>query len=221
MKNKNLIYVAIGLGAGVFAYYYFCRKKYRLNGVAGNITEGDELSSESASEDGKPISGSYNPTGRALAPPPLSNPISIIREIIAPISTVFTNPSSTTGTTNPVTTPILATGTTTPISKTDTTSPVISTGTTSPVISTGTTSPVITTDTTSPVISTGTTSPVITTDATSVDKPALTTDVITKENAIAPTRTLATDIKTTEPIKSGFDGMGQLCFEVGECLYDL
>jgi len=203
MKNKNLIYVAIGLGAGVFAYYYFCRKKYRLNGVAGNITEGDELSSESASEDGKPISGSYNPTGRALAPPPLSNPISIIREIIAPISTVFTNPSSTTGTTNPVTTPILATGTTTPISKTDTTSPVISTGTTSPVISTGTTSPVITTDT------------------TSVDKPALTTDVITKEIAIAPTRTLATDIKTTEPIKSGFDGMGQLCFEVGECLYDL
>jgi len=185
MKNKNLIYVAIGLGAGVFAYYYFCRKKYRLNGVAGNITEGDELSSESASEDGKPISGSYNPTGRALAPPPLSNPISIIREIIAPISTVFTNPSSTTGTTNPVTTPILATGTTTPISKTDTTSPVISTGT------------------------------------TSVDKPALTTDVITKEIAIAPTRTLATDIKTTEPIKSGFDGMGQLCFEVGECLYDL
>ena len=151
MKNKNLIYVAIGLGAGVFAYYYFCRKKYRLNGVAGNITEGDELSSESASEDGKPISGSYNPTG----------------------------------TTNPVRTPILATGTT------------------------------------SPVISTGTTSPVITTDATSVDKPALTTDVITKENAIAPTRTLATDIKTTEPIKSGFDGMGQLCFEVGECLYDL
>ena len=194
MKNKNLIYVAIGLGAGVFAYYYFCRKKYRLNGVAGNITEGDELSSESASEDGKPISGSYNPTGRALAPPPLSNPISIIREIIAPISTVFTNPSSTTGTTNPVTTPILATGTTTPISKTDTTSPVISTGTTSPVI---------------------------TTDTTSVDKPALTTDVITKEIAIAPTRTLATDIKTTEPIKSGFDGMGQLCFEVGECLYDL
>jgi len=169
MKNKNLIYVAIGLGAGVFAYYYFCRKKYRLNGVAGNITEGDELSSESASEDGKPISGSYNPTG----------------------------------TTNPVRTPILATGTT------------------SPVISTGTTSPVITTDTTSPVISTGTTSPVITTDATSVDKPALTTDVITKEIAIAPTRTLATDIKTTEPIKSGFDGMGQLCFEVGECLYDL
>jgi hypothetical protein len=194
MKNKNLIYVAIGLGAGVFAYYYFCRKKYRLNGVAGNITEGDELSSESASEDGKPISGSYNPTGRALAPPPLSNPISIIREIIAPISTVFTNP---------VTTPILATGTTTPISKTDTTSPVISTGTTSPVISTGITSQVITTDT------------------TSVDKPALTTDVIKKEIAIAPTRTLATDIKTTEPIKSGFDGMGQLCFEVGECLYDL
>ena len=81
----------------------------------------------------------------------------------------------------------------------------------------------VTTSVTTPITTPVTTS--VTTSVerpitTSVDKPSLTKEILTKEIEIAPTRTIS-DIKTSEPMKVGFDGVGQLCFEVGDCLYDL
>ena len=200
MKNKNLIYVALGLGAGIFAYYYFCRKKYVASVGEGNLTDGGQLANENEGGDDKPVVSISNPTGRELAPPPI-NPVSVIREIITPTSTLSSTPITTTAsntTANPVTSTI---------------SPVIAP--ISPSSSTSVTTPV-SKPATMP-ISTSVDKPL----AISIEKPALTTEPISKEISIAPTRTLTTDLKTSEPLKVGFDGVGQLCFEVGECLNDL
>lgn len=202
-QNKNLIYVALGLGAGVFAYYYFCRRKYKINGN-GDIVANGEVESSNVNPS--------NPTGRELAPPPISKPITFIKEIVSPIlnstgtGTTSTNTTSTTPATasveKPSTTPV-----TTPVTTTVLTP--ITTSVDKPV-----TTSVITPVTTS--VTTSVDRPI----TTPVDKPALTKEVLTKEIEIVPTRTIS-DVKTSEPVKVGFDGIGQMCFEVGDCLYDL
>jgi hypothetical protein len=202
-QNKNLIYVALGLGAGVFAYYYFCRRKYKINGNGEIVANGDV---ESSNVDPS------NPTGRELAPPPISKPITFIKEIVSPI--INSTGTGTTSTNTTSTTPVTAS-----VDKPSTmpvTMPVATPVTTS--VDKPVTTPV-TTSVTTPVTTSVTTSvdrPI----TTPVDKPALTKEVLTKEIEIVPTRTIS-DVKTSEPMKVGFDGMGQLCFEVGDCLYDL
>jgi hypothetical protein len=185
-QNKNLIYVALGLGAGIFAYYYFCRRKYKINGNGEIIADGDV---ESSNVDPS------NPTGRELAPPPISKPITFIKEVVSPIfnstGTSSTNTTSTTSGTTSVTTPVSA-----PVDKPSTTS--------------------VTTPVTTP-ITTSVERPI----TTPIDKPSLTKEILTKEIPLAPTRNEITEIQSKEPLKVGFDGVGQLCFEVGECLYDL
>jgi hypothetical protein len=202
-QNKNLIYVALGLGAGVFAYYYFCRRKYKINGNGEIIANGDvEPSNVNPS----------NPTGRELAPPPISKPITFIKELVSPILN-----STGTGTTSTNTTS--ATPVTASVEKPSTTP--VTTPVTTTVLTPITTSvdKPVTTSVTTPVTTSVTTSvdrPI----TTPVDKPALTKEVLTKEIEIVPTRTIS-DVKTSEPMKVGFDGVGQMCFEVGDCLYDL
>lgn len=195
-QNKNLIYVALGLGAGVFAYYYFCRRKYKINSNGEIIADGESSNVNPS-----------NPTGRELAPPPISNPITFIKELVSPTNTSTgtstTNTTSTTSVATPVSTPISV-----PVDKPSTTT--VTTPVTTPVTTT------VTTPVTTPV-TTSVDRPI----TTPVDKPAPTKEILTKEIAIEPIRTEITDVKSREPIKVGFDGVGQLCFEVGDCLYDL
>ena len=201
-QNKNLIYVALGIGAGIFAYYYFCRRKYKINGNGEIIADGDV---ESSNVDPS------NPTGRELAPPPISKPITFIKEVVSPIfnstGTSSTNTTSTTSSTTSVTTPVSA-----PVDKPSTTS--VTTPVTTSVDKPVTTS--VITPVTTP-ITTSVERPI----TTPIDKPSLTKEILTKEIPLAPTRNEITEIQSKEPLKVGFDGVGQLCFEVGDCLYDL
>ena len=41
MKNKSLIYLALGIGAGYIAYYFLCKKKKTLFGAEKKLSESD------------------------------------------------------------------------------------------------------------------------------------------------------------------------------------
>lgn len=162
MKNKNALYIVLGIGAGIVAYYLFCKKKSEEGQV--------EVKSE-----GEPVSKKVPPTGGGSTP--ISTPKLITPKVITPILT------------------------TTPL--------VVNVSTTSPATTTTATSgKVDITPVTSPVSSTTTTRPT-TTSEVSV-KPTTTTAPTTTTTAIS------TPLKT-----SSFEGIGQQCFEVGECLNDL
>jgi hypothetical protein len=201
MKNKNALYVVLGISAGVVAYYIFCKNKNnkRLVGVASDNT-GE-----------KPVETKTNKGG-------------IGGGIFSPVIPKYTTPVATT-------TPLVVNVTSTPSTGTSVSTTPTSTSVTTPT-STSVTTPVITpvsTPITTPVstpISDVVTKPLI--ETTSSTKPVLTTDVISKpmsvtdlSNSTTPvTRVDATRVDATQ-IKSSFQGVGQLCFEVGDCLYDL
>ena len=174
MQNKNALYIVLGIGAGVVAYYLFCKKK---------IEEKASGEPDAKAED-KPTPSKAVAGGGGVFTP-------VMPKYVTPIAT--TTPLVVNVTSTPSTTPVTASTT---ASKTDTT--LISNPVISPVSS------VTTTD-----------RPVLSSDA--VTKPA--TSPITTPTTTTATTTTAT---ATTPIKtSSFEGIGQQCFEVGECLYDL
>ena len=193
MKNKNALYVVLGISAGVVAYYIFCKNKNnkRLVGVASDNT-GE-----------KPVETKTNKGG-------------IGGGIFSPVIPKYTTPVATT-------TPLVVNVTSTPSTGTSVSTTPTSTSVTTPVITPVSTP--ITTPVSTP-ISDVVTKPLI--ETTSSTKPVLTTDVISKpmsvtdlSNSTTPvTRVDATRVDATQ-IKSSFQGVGQLCFEVGDCLYDL
>ena len=197
MKNKNALYVVLGISAGVVAYYIFCKNKNnkRLVGVA----------SDSTGE--KPVETKKNKVGvgggggifSSVAPKPVIPVATTTPLVVNVTSTPNTGTSvTTTPTTTPVTKPAME---------------VVSKPTLEP------TSPPL------PVLATEVVSKQ-TLEPTSPTKPA--TEVISKpisvndlSNSTTPvTRVDATRVDATQ-IKSSFQGVGSLCFEVGDCLYDL
>jgi hypothetical protein len=203
MKNKNALYVVLGISAGVVAYYIFCKNKNnkRLVGVASDNT-GE-----------KPVETKTNKGG-------------IGGGIFSPVIPKYTTPVATT-------TPLVVNVTSTPSTGTSVSSTPTTTSVTTPT-STSVTTP-ITTPVTTP-ISTPVSTPVSTTISDVVSKPTLeptsptkpATEVISKpisvtelSNSTTPvSRVDATRVDATQ-IKSSFQGVGSLCFEVGDCLYDL
>jgi len=177
MKNKNALYVVLGISAGVVAYYIFCKNKNnkRLVGVASDSTGEKPVETKKNKVGVGGGGGIFSP----VAPKP-----------VIPIAT---------------TTPLVVNVTSTPNTGTS----VSTTPTTTPV-----TKPAM------EVVSKPTLEP------TSPTKPA--TEVISKpisvndlSNSTTPvTRVDATRVDATQ-IKSSFQGVGSLCFEVGDCLYDL
>jgi len=197
MKNKNALYVVLGISAGVVAYYIFCKNKNnkRLVGVASDSTGEKPVETKKNKVGVGGGGGIFSP----VAPKPVI-PIATTTPLVVNVtSTPNTGTSvSTTPTTTPVTKPAME---------------VVSKPTLEP---TSTPLPVLATE----VVSKPTLEP------TSPTKPA--TEVISKpisvndlSNSTTPvTRVDATRVDATQ-IKSSFQGVGSLCFEVGDCLNDL
>ena len=159
MKNKNALYVVLGISAGVVAYYIFCKNKNnkRLVGVA----------SDSTGE--KPVETKKNKVGVGGG-----------GGIFSPVAP----------------------------------KPVIPVATTTPLVVNVTSTP----NTGTSVSTTPTTTPVTKPAMEVVLKPISVNDL---SNSTTPvTRVDATRVDATQ-IKSSFQGVGSLCFEVGDCLYDL
>jgi hypothetical protein len=173
MKNKNALYIVLGIGAGVVAYYLFCKKK---NNEALTEVKSDEKSEKPATS--KAVAGVG---GGGFTP--------VMPKYVTPVAT---------------TTPLVVNVTSTP--STPTTTPTATAVTPSKVDVALVSSPV------SVSTSTATTRPVLASEV--VEKP-ITTPITT------PTTTTTTTATATELKRSSFEGVGQQCFEVGECLYDL
>lgn len=201
MKNKNALYVVLGISAGVVAYYIFCKNKNnkRLVGVASDSTGEKPVETKKNKVGVGGGGGIFSP----VAPKPVI-PIATTTPLVVNVtSTPNTGTSvSTTPTTTPVTKPAME---------------VVSKPTLEPTLEPS--SPI------KPVLSTDVVSkPTI--EPTSPTKPAM--EVVSKpisvtelSNSTTPvTRVDATRVDATQ-IKSSFQGVGSLCFEVGDCLYDL
>lgn len=181
MKNKNALYIVLGIGAGVVAYYLFCKNKKALTQVKSDDTGGTPVES-------KVVKGGF---GGGISSP-------IAPKYVTPVAT---------------TTPLVVNVTSTP------------TGT-SVSTPTSTTTPIATTTATTPIKEDVSivSKPISTSTSTPETKPVLTTEVIaTKPMPITDLNNKPTDIIRVDAtqIKSSFQGVGQQCFEVGECLYDL
>jgi hypothetical protein len=161
MNNNNILYVALGLGAGILAYFILCKNKVK-NEEVEQIQETEE----------KPNRLGNMPV-TTFAKPKYFTPVATTTPLVVNVTT--TKPATTT--TSPTTT------------------------TTSTVAS----APVTTTSTVKPTTETAVAP---TTTTTSTLKP-LTETVSTATMTSAPT------------VKLAFDGVGQHCFEVGDCLHDL
>jgi hypothetical protein len=196
MKNKNALYVVLGISAGVVAYYIFCKNKNnkRLVGVASNnIGEKPVETKTNKVGVGGGGGGIFSP----VAPKPVI-PIATTTPLVVNVTSTPTTTPTTTPVTTPVTKPLME---------------VVSKPTLEPISAP---LPVLATD----VVSKPTLEP------TSPTKPA--TEVISKpisvtelSNSTTPvSRVDATRVDATQ-IKSSFQGVGSLCFEVGDCLYDL
>ena len=163
MKNKNALYIVLGIGAGVVAYYLFCKKKNeeKASGEPDAKTEDKPTPSKAVAGGG----GVFTP---------------VMPKYVTPIAT---------------TTPLVVNVTSAP--------------------STPTPTPTATAVTPSKVDVGLVSTPV----STSTTRPILSSELVSKPIPLpAPTTTTAT---ATELKRSSFEGVGQQCFEVGECLYDL
>lgn len=170
MKNKNGLYIVLGIGAGVVAYYLFCKKK---NSEGLTEVKSDEKSEKPVTS--KAVAGGGG--GGGIFSP-------VVPKSVTPIAT---------------TTPLVVNVTSTPSTPTPT-----ATAVTPSKVDVGLVSTPVSTTTTSTIRP-------VSISETSV-KPITTTATTT------PTTTTAT---ASTPLKSSFEGVGQQCFEVGECLNDL
>jgi len=164
MKNKNALYIVLGIGAGVVAYYLFCKNKVKKGQLRGVSTDMDD---ETQSTSG----GGGFMGGNIAYPMPIAT--QTLMPIVAPMETrpLIVNVSTTERT--PVTAPITAS--TTPIRD----------------------------------------------NVTSASTPvAVASPESTTVSTVSPVRT-PTSTATLSETKLGFEGIGEQCFEVGECLNDL
>ena len=168
MKNKNSLYIVLGIGAGVLAYYFFCKKK-------GSEKMMDEPLEEQPKESPKKV------ITTPFTAPKYFTPVATTTPLVVNVTSTTTTPKPAEIIPTPVVTKSTSTLTPTP---------------------TPTPTPVVTT-------STATVTPVKTESAV-LEKP------------LEPIKTdVAFATKTNTIRTSAFDGVGSLCFEVGECLYDL
>jgi hypothetical protein len=167
MKNKNALYIVLGIGAGVVAYYLFCKKKNeeKASGEPDAKTEDKPTPSKAVAGGG----GVFTP---------------VMPKYVTPIAT---------------TTPLVVNVTSAPSTPTPTPTPTpTATAVTPSKVDVGLVSTPVSTSTTRPILS---------------------SELVSKPIPLpAPTTTTAT---ATELKRSSFEGVGQQCFEVGECLYDL
>jgi hypothetical protein len=172
MKNKNALYIVLGIGAGVVAYYLFCKKKneVKASGEPDAKTEDKPTPSKAVAGGG---GGIFSP---------------VMPKYVTPVAT---------------TTPLVVNVTSTPSTPTPTPTPT-ATAVTPSKVDVG-------------LVST----PVSTPISTPITRPTLSSELVSKPITLpAPTTTTTMAIAT--PLKrSSFEGVGQQCFEVGECLHDL
>jgi hypothetical protein len=179
MKNKNSLYIILGISAGVVAYYIFCKKK-NINGftqVESNIKVEKPVETKRAGVFGGGGGGGGILPQANLFP----TPIVVVTPTPAPAPAPAPAPT-------PAPTPAPA-----PRPATIETSLAPSLEPAPAPI----TRPTITAVESRP--------PTI--ETTPAPAPTTTTTPLTKVDAT--------------PMKSSFEGVGQLCFEVGDCLYDL
>ena len=183
MKNKNALYIVLGIGAGVVAYYLFCKNKKALTQVQSDDTGETPVESKVVK---RGLGGGF----------------------ASPIAPKYVTPVATT-------TPLVVSVTSTP------TGTSVSTPT-----STSTPTPIATTTATTPIREDVSivSKPISTSTSTPETKPVVTTEVISPKPLVAiDLNNKTTDLMRVDAtqIKSSFQGVGQQCFEVGECLYDL
>jgi hypothetical protein len=180
MKNKNTIYLVLGIGAGIVAYYLFCKNKAKKIQLNGSITDEDAETPSTGGGGGGFIGG-----GGLLTPMPTVTPtkLPILTDEVFPTKPAIF-----------IKEPIIET---------------IETATIKPVTSNTTR---IKGD-----VSTVQLTPLI--QPTSPTSPSLVDSAVVSE----PIRTVSSTLTPIESTatKSSFDGFGQDCFEVGDCLNDL
>ena len=160
MKNKNSLYIVLGVGLGVVAYYVFCKNKTKKT---------SKISEE------EPIKEANKPNIN-------------IPKYVTPIAT---------------TTPLIVNVTTNKPTPTPEVKPVISS---SPAPAPAP----------APVPA-----PAPAPVSVPVPKPEPTPLIVAETKPISVKTDLAPISIQPRDIKSSFQGVGQQCFEVGECLYDL
>jgi len=197
MKNKNALYIVLGISAVVVGYYIFGKKKNnkRLEGVASDNT-GEKPVETKTNKVG--VGGGGGGIFSPVAPKPVI-PVATTTPLVVNVTSTPTTTPTTTSTTTPVTKPSME---------------VVSKPLLEPILEpTLPIKPVLATE----VISKPTLEP------TSPTKPVLATEVVSKPmsvNDLSNTTTPVTKVDATQ-MKSSFQGVGSLCFEVGDCLYDL
>ena len=156
MKNKNSLYIVLGVGLGVIAYYVFCKNKTKKT---SKISEEEPIKE-------------------------VNKPSINIPKYVTPIAT---------------TTPLIVNVTTNKPTPTPEVKPVISSSPAPAPAPAPAPVPV-----TSPV-----------------PKPEPTPIIVASTTPTSVKTDLAPISIQPRDIKSSFEGVGQQCFEVGECLYDL
>ena len=125
MKNKNALYIVLGIGAGVVAYYIFCKKKDEVEVIA----KSDEKPKDKPTPSKGVSGGGFTPIIAPILTPIATTPVAT-----TPIVVNITKPAITkadaTLFTKPVTSPVTSPVTPTAITRPTTTAPVL----TQPVI---------------------------------------------------------------------------------------
>lgn len=156
MKNKNLLWIVAGVGAGVFAFYLFCKKEQVQYEIIEEINEDGELETKSVPVGGggggffagSPSVGSFTTDG--LTPPvtlttaiPTTN-INIVPSVPSTPTVTPSAPSSPTVTAVPIPITNLASPTTSPSSPTTSPTIITSTKPTSTAVTSPTPKPIAT-----------------------------------------------------------------------------
>jgi cytoskeletal protein RodZ len=227
MKNKGITYIALGIGAGIVAYYLFCRKKAKEQ--LQEVVE-QQQQQEPQKETRKGAIGGGGGGGFAPASPVTSRPLYATPVATTPLSVNVTTTSTPTPTPTTTITAIKPTPPTITDTPTATITP-IRTESIAPVlfVDENSTRPILTTKPTPPTTTT-TTTPVVSKEAVPYslqktplmieEKPILNTAV--RQPIVRETMALAPQILQLEASKQlAFDGSKTMAFEVGGCLNDL
>lgn len=116
MKNKNALYIVIGIGAGVVAYYIFCKKKNeeKASGEPDAKTEDKPAPSKGV------VGGGFTPIIAPILTPVATTPVST-----TPIVINITKPAITKADATLLSKPVTSPVTSTTITRPTTTTPVI------------------------------------------------------------------------------------------------
>jgi len=220
MKNKNLTYIALGIGAGIVAYYLFCRKKAKTE-VQEIVEEQPKVEAPAETKRRGAVGGGGGgisvPAQPMLSKPTYTTPVATTTPINVSVTTTPTTPVTTT--TTPVRTEPVVAGEIKLPTPTPTPTPTLRPVLIEEVIE----KPIITTKPTPTPTPIPTPTPVVSREE--VPYRLQETPLMIEEKPILNTavrETIAPQITQAQVSRAlAFDGSKTMAFEVGDCLNDL